>query len=118
MPSSTIGDEDYPCLIDNREWIVPDVPRVEPEESSDIDTYHREYDYSRHEEPCETTMIVDIPLAVDKFHRRISWDHPCERHSRDIDDIIVDHTWIADEVDEVREQIEAIWKKKEPEKEK
>lgn len=63
-------------------------------------------------------MIVDIPLAVDEFHRRISWDHARERHRRDIDDIIVDHLWIAWEMDEVCEQIEAIRNKKEPEKKK
>jgi hypothetical protein len=114
MPDSTIGCEDDPCLIDDSEWIVPDIPRIEPEESSDIYTYHREENDSYHEEPCEPAMIMDIPLAVDELHRRISRYHSCERHRRDIDDIIVHWPWESREMDEVREYVEAIREKKYP----
>ena len=108
MPSSTIGDEDDPCLMDDRERIVPDIRGVEPEESSNIYTYHREDNNSCHEDPREPAMIVDVPLSVDELHRRIPGYHPCERHRRNIDDVIVDCRWESREVDEVSQYIEAI----------
>ncbi len=117
MPCTTIREEKCPYLSYEIERIMPDIPRIKSEESSNIYSDGREEDRESGEYPCESSMIVDIPLSVDELERRVSRYQSCERHRRYVDDIEVDHLMMFVKMHEIGEDIETIRQEKYPEKE-
>ena len=67
IPRATIGDEKDPYLTSKIEGIMPDIPRVKSEKSTDIHSDRREEYRDGDESPCDSSMIVDVPLTMDEF---------------------------------------------------
>jgi hypothetical protein len=67
IPGTAIGDEQDPYLTSKIEGIMPDIPRVKSEKSTDIHSDRRKEHRDSDESPCDSSMIVDVPLTMDEF---------------------------------------------------
>jgi len=61
---STIGDRHIPDLSQYHEWLFDEIPRIEPQESTDIYAINPENHHDRYDDPSYCTMIYspEIPM--------------------------------------------------------
>ena len=111
-----IGDRHHPDFMKNEEWAIDEIPRIESEKSTDIDSIDSENHRKTHEGPSDFFVEFLIPIGMENFERSKSTDDACNCHHRDIDDIKMEHFWMFTKMKKISPEIETIGKKYKPEK--
>jgi len=112
----TIGDRHHPDFMENDEWTIDEIPRIEPKKSTDIDSIDSENHRKTHKGPSDFFMKLLVPIGMEDFEGCKSTDNPSNCHHRDIDDIKMKHFWMFPKMNKISPEVETIWKKYKPEK--
>lgn len=112
----TIGDCHHSDFMKNEEWTINEIPRIESEKSTDIDSIDSENHRKTHKYPSDFFVEFLIPIGMEDFERSKSTDNPSNCHHRDIDDIKMKHFWMFSKMNKISPEIETIREKYKPEK--
>lgn len=99
---------------DKTQWLMEDIPSIEAEKSTNIDSKYREDHHPCDQKPTLTVVVFFIPIGVKEFEWSKSSDQTSKGWGRDEDNIEVNIFRKFSEVDKVSKDVEGIRKEKEP----